>query len=66
MDATIACLPSCVTNDEPERFEPVCFGDYVMERLNKNYQYRQAQPHDLLARQQLPVRGREAVEPRDR
>lgn len=42
MSNTIGCLPTCVEPGESPRFEPVLYGDYVMERLNKNYQYRHA------------------------
>lgn len=42
MSNTIACLPTCIEPGESPRFEPVLYGDYVMERLNKNYQYRHA------------------------
>ena len=40
MSKTIACLPSCLAAGEAPKFEPVLYGDYVMERLNKNYAYR--------------------------
>lgn len=40
MDATVACLPTCTSADDPPRFEPVRYGDYLLERLNKNYAYR--------------------------
>lgn len=42
MSKIIECLPSCIPPGETARFEPVLYGDYVMERLNKNYQYRHA------------------------
>jgi isopenicillin N synthase-like dioxygenase len=41
MDSVVECLPSCVGADTPARFPPVRYGDYLMERLNKNYAYRQ-------------------------
>lgn len=41
MDATVECLPSCTGPDNPPRFPPVRYGDYLLERLNKNYAYRQ-------------------------
>lgn len=40
-DATIACVPTCATADNPPREPPVRYGDYLMERLNRNYAYRQ-------------------------
>ena len=36
MDSTVECLPTCGT----PQFEPVRYGDYLMERLDKNYAYR--------------------------
>lgn len=38
----IECLPGCSGPDAPPRYEPVIFGDYVVERLNRNYAYRHA------------------------
>jgi isopenicillin N synthase-like dioxygenase len=40
MDARIECLSTCVTPERPARYEPVRYGDYLMERLNRNYEYR--------------------------
>jgi isopenicillin N synthase-like dioxygenase len=40
MEATIAALPSCVGPGNPPRHPPVRYGDYLMERLNRNYDYR--------------------------
>jgi isopenicillin N synthase-like dioxygenase len=40
MDAQITCLPGCATVDRPAQYPPVRFGDYLMERLNKNHDYR--------------------------
>lgn len=40
MAETIACLPECVPAGEAPRFEPIVYGDYLMERIDKNYQYR--------------------------
>jgi isopenicillin N synthase-like dioxygenase len=40
MDAEISCLPTCASAANPPKYASVCFGDYVMERLNKNYGYR--------------------------
>jgi len=40
MSAMIACLPSCLAPGERPRYEPVRYGEYVMERIDKNYGYR--------------------------
>lgn len=40
MDAVISALPSCVGPNNPPRFPPVRYGDYLLERLNRNYDYR--------------------------
>jgi isopenicillin N synthase-like dioxygenase len=40
MNAVIAALQSCVASDNPPRFPPVRYGDYLLERLNRNYDYR--------------------------
>ncbi|MDQ0393357.1 isopenicillin N synthase-like dioxygenase [Labrys monachus] len=42
MAETITCLPACVPAGEAPRFEPVLYGDYLMERIDKNYQYRKS------------------------
>jgi isopenicillin N synthase-like dioxygenase len=39
-DAVIECLPTCAGPGNPPRYEPVRYGDYLMDRLNKNYDYR--------------------------
>ncbi len=41
MDEVIACLPGCSDAANPPRHPPVRYGDYLMERLEKNYAYRQ-------------------------
>lgn len=41
MDCMIECLPTCTDAQNPPRYAPVRYGDYLMERLNKNYTYRQ-------------------------
>ncbi len=41
MHATIAPLPSCVSAETPAAYPPVVFGDYLMERLHKNYNQHQ-------------------------
>jgi isopenicillin N synthase-like dioxygenase len=42
MEAMVETLPSCTGPAHPARFPPVLYGDYLLERLNKNYAYRQA------------------------
>ena len=41
MDSTVACVPTCCDAANPPRYAPVRYGDYLMERLDKNYAYRQ-------------------------
>ncbi len=41
MDSTVSCVPTCCGPDNPPRYEPVRYGDYLMQRLDKNYAYRQ-------------------------
>jgi isopenicillin N synthase-like dioxygenase len=41
MDSTVECVPTCCGPDNPPRYAPVRYGDYLMERLDKNYAYRQ-------------------------
>ena len=36
----VACLPSCTGPGNPPRYGPVRYGDYVLERLDRNYDYR--------------------------
>ncbi|MEO5738540.1 MAG: 2OG-Fe(II) oxygenase family protein [Variovorax sp.] len=40
MDSLIECLPTCTDATRPPLFAPVRYGDYLLERLNKNYDYR--------------------------
>jgi isopenicillin N synthase-like dioxygenase len=40
MNAIIECLPTCTGPGNPPRYAKVRYGDYLMERLNKNYDYR--------------------------
>ncbi len=40
MDSTVTCVPTCTSATNPPRHEPVRYGDYLMERLDKNYSYR--------------------------
>lgn len=44
MDALIECVPSCTDDTHPPLYPPVRYGDYLMERLNKNYDYRRDTP----------------------
>ena len=40
MESEIACLATCSGPEDPPRYEPVRYGDYVIERLDRNYAYR--------------------------
>jgi isopenicillin N synthase-like dioxygenase len=40
MDSVIECLPTCTDAANPPHHAPVRYGDYLMERLDKNYDYR--------------------------
>jgi isopenicillin N synthase-like dioxygenase len=40
MDSVIACVPTCVRPGEAAQYPPVRYGDYLMERLDRNYAYR--------------------------
>jgi isopenicillin N synthase-like dioxygenase len=40
MDSLIEALPTCIGRDLPPKYEPVAYGDYLMERIDKNYQSR--------------------------
>jgi hypothetical protein len=40
MDSIVACLPSCTDAAHPPQYPPVRYGDYLMERLDRNYAYR--------------------------
>ena len=40
MDSVIECLPTCTDTANPPHYPPVRYGDYLLERLNKNYNYR--------------------------
>lgn len=44
MDSVVECLPGCSDLSNPPRFAPVRYGDYLMERLDKNYAYRRSSP----------------------
>ncbi|WP_246731393.1 isopenicillin N synthase family oxygenase [Methylocapsa sp. S129] len=40
MDATVACPPQILEGGQEPSHAPVVYGDYLLERLNKNYDYR--------------------------
>lgn len=40
MDTLIECLPTCTDAAHPPQHPPVRYGDYLLERLNRNYDYR--------------------------
>jgi hypothetical protein len=40
LDCLVTCLDSCHGPADPPRYAPVRYGDYLMERLNRNYRYR--------------------------
>jgi isopenicillin N synthase-like dioxygenase len=43
MDSVIECLPTCTGPGNPPRYEKVRYGDYLMDRLNRNYDYRKSE-----------------------
>jgi isopenicillin N synthase-like dioxygenase len=43
MDAVIECLPTCAGPGNPPKYAPVRYGDYLMDRLDKNYDYRKSE-----------------------
>jgi isopenicillin N synthase-like dioxygenase len=42
MDSVIECLPTCAGPGNPPRYAPMRYGDYLMDRLNRNYDYRKS------------------------
>jgi isopenicillin N synthase-like dioxygenase len=40
MDSIVEVLPTCHGADSLPRFKPVRYGDYLIERLDRNYDYR--------------------------
>jgi len=40
MDSIVACVPTCTGPANPPRWAPERYGDYLMERLDRNYAYR--------------------------
>ena len=43
-DATVACLPTCVSAERPARYQPVSGADYLRGRLDATYGFRQKTP----------------------
>jgi isopenicillin N synthase-like dioxygenase len=43
MDTVIECLPTCAGPGNPAKYAPVRYGDYLMDRLNRNYDYRKSE-----------------------
>ena len=39
-DAVVSCVPSCVTEERPCRYEPVVAGEYLVSRFDDTYPYR--------------------------
>jgi isopenicillin N synthase-like dioxygenase len=48
-ESVIGCVDTCVGPDNPARFDAVRYGDYLMERLDKNYAYRSQVPKTATA-----------------
>jgi isopenicillin N synthase-like dioxygenase len=42
MEEMIETLLTCVPAGAQPKYPPVCYGDYLMERIDKNYHYRKA------------------------
>ena len=40
LDCTVACLDTCQSAANPARYQPVRYGNYLLERLDRNYSYR--------------------------
>jgi isopenicillin N synthase-like dioxygenase len=40
MDSSTAVLPTCLGPANPPQYQPVRYGDYPLERLDRNYTYR--------------------------
>jgi len=43
IDAVIECLPTCSGPGNEPRYDPVRYGDYLIDRLNRNYDYRKGE-----------------------
>lgn len=48
MDALIECLPTCTDEANPPKHAPVHYGDYLLDRLNRNYDYRRTSAGDAV------------------
>jgi isopenicillin N synthase-like dioxygenase len=42
MDSIVEVLPTCIDGTHPAQHPPVRYGDYLIERLDRNYAYRAA------------------------
>ncbi|HTZ34922.1 MAG TPA: 2OG-Fe(II) oxygenase family protein [Stellaceae bacterium] len=40
MASTIECLATCTGPGNPAKYPPVRYGDYLLDRINRNYHYR--------------------------
>ena len=40
MDQEISPLAGCYSNEDPPKFEPIIYGDFLMDHLNANHDYR--------------------------
>jgi isopenicillin N synthase-like dioxygenase len=49
MDEMIEALAVCVPNGTSPKYQPVLYGDYLMERIDKNYHYRKKQAAEAAA-----------------
>jgi isopenicillin N synthase-like dioxygenase len=43
MASVIECLPTCTGPGNPPRYEKLRYGDYLMNRLDRNYDYRKGE-----------------------
>jgi isopenicillin N synthase-like dioxygenase len=43
MDSVIECLPTCTGPGNPPRYEKLRYGEYLMNRLDRNYDYRKSE-----------------------
>jgi isopenicillin N synthase-like dioxygenase len=49
IDATIACLPSCTSPDNPPRYEGAVYGDLVKAFYSANYFHQKDHARDTAA-----------------
>ena len=49
MDSLIEALPVCVPAGDKAKYQPVEYGDYLMERIDKNYHYRKKPAAEAVA-----------------